>query len=173
MIVLTGSKLIKIAIAVIDIIPTDRFCGVLCKADPMKLVPPTLEQIDVLMPFVRRFEKAGFSAGKWEIKEGHFPWFNHDEAVTDFIKVLYDNNWITSAFNWTEWKDSAKKYVDSPKAIRSADAVTIQKLFTTHVRSDRFCEGHLASMFESGHILALLHRLQEIREEMIQESGDE
>lgn len=143
------------------------------KTDPMKPIPPTLEQIDALMPFVRRFEKAGFSAGSWNIEQGHFPWFDHDEVVTDFIKVLYDNNWVTSSFNWTKWRDSAQKYIDSLESIQSADSVTIQKLFTTHVRSNRFCEGHFASMLESGHILALLQRLQEIREEMIQESGGE
>lgn len=139
----------------------------------MTLVPPTLKQNDVLMSFLIRFEEADFSAGKWEIKEGHFPWFIHGDVVTEFIQVLYDNNWVTSAFDWTEWQESAEKYVESPDAIESADAVTIQKLLTTHVRADRFCEGHLASMFESGHILALLHRLQAIRKEMIQESGDE
>jgi hypothetical protein len=133
----------------------------------MTLVPPTQQQIDAIIPFLNRFEKAGFSAGSWEIEKGYFPWFNYDNVVTEFIQALYDNNWVTSAFNWTKWQESAKKYVESPDDIESADAVTIQKLLTTHARADRFCEGHLASMFESGHILALLHRLQAIRKEMI------
>ena len=77
-----------------------------------------------------------------------------------------DNGWVTPAFDWTEWQESAKKFVDSPKKIEKADATTIQKLLTTHSRADRFCEGHLASMFESGHIVALLRRLREIRASM-------
>lgn len=50
--------------------------------------------------------------------------------------------------------------------IERADATTIQKLFTTHIRADRFCEGHLASLFENGFIVALLQRLKRIREKM-------
>ncbi|WP_390621590.1 DUF6508 domain-containing protein [Roseimaritima sediminicola] len=44
--------------------------------------------------------------------------------------------------------------------------MTIQKLFTTHARKDRFCEGHLASMFENDHIPALLRRLRTLRHGM-------
>ena len=56
--------------------------------------------------------------------------------------------------------------MDSPKKVERVDATTIQKLLTTHSRADRFCEGHLASMFESGHIVAILWRLRAIREKM-------
>ena len=92
------------------------------------------------------------------------PWFNYDEAVMEFEQILYANDWVTPKVDWDEWQDVAEEYVDSPEKIKSADVVTVQKLFTTHVRKDRFCEGHLASMFENGHIVVLLRRLQEIRE---------
>ena len=36
-------------------------------------------------------------------------------------------------------------------------------LLTTHVRCDHFVEGHFAGMLESGHITAILRRLQAIR----------
>ncbi len=71
---------------------------------------------------------------------------------------------MTPKAHWGEWQDVAEEYVDSPEKIKSADVVTVQELFTTHVRKDRFCEGHLVSMFENGHIVALLRRLKEIRE---------
>ncbi|QDT48935.1 hypothetical protein Pan258_29820 [Symmachiella dynata] len=61
---------------------------------------------------------------------------------------------------------TAREYVNSPGMIESSDVKTIRKLFTTHVRKDRFCEGHLATMFENGHIVALMRRLQQIRDEM-------
>jgi hypothetical protein len=44
--------------------------------------------------------------------------------------------------------------------------VVVCELLTAHVRGDRFVEGHLASVFESGHITAILRRLKQIREEM-------
>jgi nitric oxide reductase activation protein len=125
------------------------------------------------MPFPDKFEDAGFSAGDWQIEEGHFPWFNFDEIVMEFLQVLYDNDWVTPQFNWTEWQESAKQYVDSREMVEPADAVTIQKLLTTHARADRFCEGHLASMFENEHILAMLQRLKVLRAEMDREEADE
>jgi len=91
----------------------------------------------------------------------------------DFIQVLYDNDWVTPKFDWTEWQESAHQYIESPEKVELADAVTIQKLLTTHACADRFCEGHLASMFENGHILALLRRLQTLRSEMDREGSDE
>ena len=122
------------------------------------------EQIDALLPFLDRFEEAGFSAGDWKVDEGPFvPWFNFDEIVMEFIQVLYDNDWVTPQFDWGEWQESARRYIESREMVESADAVTIQKLLTTHVRADRFCEGHLASMFENGHIIAILRRLKVIR----------
>ena len=122
------------------------------------------EQIDALIPFLDKFEEAGFSAGDWKVVEGHLWWFNFDEIVMEFIQVLDDNDWVTPQFDWGEWQESATRYIESREMVESADAVTIQKLLTTHVRADRFCEGHLASMFENGHIVAVLRRLKVIRD---------
>ena len=91
-------------------------------------------------------------------------YFNFNEVVLEFQQILYANDWVTPKVDWVEWQDVAEEYVDSPEKIKSADVVTVQKLFTTHVRKDRFCEGHLASMFENGHIVELLRRLKEILE---------
>lgn len=62
-------------------------------------------------------------------------------------------------FNWTDWQDTGSKYVESPEKIEDADVTTIQKLFATHVRKERFCDGHLSVMFENGHVPWLLRRL--------------
>ena len=80
------------------------------------------------------------------------------------MQILYANDWVTPEVDWVQWQDVAVEYVDLQEKIDSADIVTLKKLFTTHVRKDRFCEGHLATMFENGHIVALLRRLKEIRE---------
>jgi len=130
------------------------------------LLPITAKQIDALLPFLKRFDAVGFSAGTWKMPEGQFPWFDFNEAVMEFNQALYENGWVTPAFDWTEWQASAEEFVNSQKKIEKADAMTIQKLLTTHSRADRFCEGHLASMFENGHIVALLRRLKTIRETM-------
>ena len=115
--------------------------------------PVTGKHIDAILPFLEQFEEAGVMS-----------YFNFNEVVLEFQQILYANDWVTPKVDWVEWQDVAEEYVDSPEKIKSADVVTVQKLFTTHVRKDRFCEGHLASMFENGHIVALLRRLKEIRE---------
>ena len=114
--------------------------------------PVTRKHIDAILPFLEQFEETGFSVDPY------------DEAVVEFVQILYANDWVTPRVKWVEWQDVAEEYVDSPEKIKSADVVTVQRLFTTHVRKDRFCEGHLSSMVENGHIVALLRRLKEILE---------
>jgi hypothetical protein len=132
------------------------------KTPDIKMPSITFHQIDSLLPFLDRFEAADFSAGTWNTTPGQMPWFDYAESVNQFQKALYDNGWIKS-FDWTNWQDTAIQYVKNPHKIEAADAETIQKLFTTHIRKDRFCEGHLAAMIENRHIVALLRRLKNIR----------
>ncbi len=122
----------------------------------------TSQQLDAILPFLDRFTAEGFTVGTWHSPPGQFPWFEFSQSVSEFQKALYDNGWI-KPFDWGKWQDTARQYVEEPEKIESADATTIQKLLTTHARKERFCEGHLAAMFENGHIVALLRRLREIR----------
>lgn len=125
----------------------------------------TVEQIDAVLPFLEVFETPGFSPGEMHIEEGRFPWFEESEDVIRFVEEVYENNLFVQ-FDWSSWQEEAEKYFESPEGLSSANLDTIRKLLTTHVRKDRFCEGHLAAMFESGHIVAILRRLQDIRREM-------
>lgn len=130
------------------------------------LKQPTTDQIDAILPFLKLFEQPDFVAGSHETDAGSgYPYFKKSESVGEFVQALYDNEWVTPEFDWPGWKES-EMYINSPESIQSAGTITILKLFTTHVRGDRFCDGHLAAMFESGHILAILRRLREIREEV-------
>ncbi|MEZ6048748.1 MAG: DUF6508 domain-containing protein [Planctomycetaceae bacterium] len=140
--------------------------GLVCHESITKMTPVTPEQNDALLPFIEKFEKKGFTTGKWNSAKGELPSFSFDEDVISFLQTLDEYGWVTPEFNWIAWKASAEKYISDSSAIKTADATTIQKLFTTHVRSERFSEGHLASVFRNGHILDLLHRLKVIRSVM-------
>lgn len=126
----------------------------------------TKKQMDAILPFLDRFTAEGFSVGTWHSPPGQLPWFEFSEAVSEFQQALYDNGWIVPSFDWGAWQETAREHVENPGKIETADATTIQNLFTTHVRKERFCEGHLASMFENGHIVVLLRRLRELRRTM-------
>ena len=120
------------------------------------------KQMDAILPFLDRFTADGFTVGTWHSPPGQFPWFEFSESVSEFQQALYDNGWI-APFDWGAWQETAREYVENPGKIESADATTIQKLLTTHIRKERFCEGHLAAMFENGHIVGLLRQVQELR----------
>ena len=63
-------------------------------------------------------------------------------------------------------EEEAERFFSNPETLEAADLLTLGKLSTTRLRKDRFVEGHLVSMFECGHIAAILRRLEEIREQM-------
>jgi hypothetical protein len=127
----------------------------------------TAGQINALLPFVRTFEIMGFQCGECPQSEPDsphgsiIPGFGANDPVASFIEALQDHGWI-EAFDWIAWQNEAARYVASPELVVAADTETIRRLLTSHVRQDREHQGHLAAQFESGHILALLRRLQEI-----------
>ncbi len=128
------------------------------------------KQIDAILPFLDVFEAEGFQFGELKppiVEDGKLVVsldgnYRFSDEMNKFVEALYKNGWIAN-FAWPSWQDQAIEYVKSPDKVKSADLDTIRKLLTTHVRKDRFCEGHLADMFENGHITALLRRLKDIR----------
>jgi hypothetical protein len=134
-----------------------------------------LERIDAILQFLPKFEANGATAGEWstpEHRDGHFtmPMFMRSPELAAFEQALYRYGWVAK-FDWTEWQEEAVRLVDSPEALRTTDLATLQKLLTTHVRKERFCEGHLAAMFECGHIAAILCRVKELRSAVAEQSA--
>jgi hypothetical protein len=123
------------------------------------------QHLDAILRFLPVFEEPGFSFGEWHSAEGQMPYYSMGRETTDFLQALYEQQ-IVYSFDWTRWQDEAKKFVSDPELLKEADLLVLRKLLTTHLRKDRFVEGHLADMLECGHITAVLRRLQEIREEM-------
>ncbi|MFN9246409.1 MAG: DUF6508 domain-containing protein [Planctomycetota bacterium] len=116
------------------------------------------------MHFLDEFSKPDFKPGTWSQEaQGFFPSFTQSKSVKEFISALYEYGWVRSDFNWAEWRGEEARYLNEPELLASADVATIEKLLTTHVRQDRFCEGYLAAMFENGHIKAIMERLHAIR----------
>ena len=82
-------------------------------------------------------------------------------AVYDFINACYENGFV-QPFNWPAWAREARRYMADPELVASARLLTCIKLITGHLRYERFCDGHLHSVFESGHLIAILRRLQQL-----------
>jgi ADP-ribosyl-[dinitrogen reductase] hydrolase len=124
-----------------------------------------LQQIDAILVYLPVFEKQDYQFGRWVEQEGQFPYFSFSPEVDKFIGTLHEQNMIIP-FDWGSWSAEAERYQSDPAALEVADLLTLRKLLTAHVRADRFTEGHLAKVLESGHITAILRRFKQIRDEM-------
>ena len=107
--------------------------------------------------FLAVFEAPDFRFGNWRQPEGQFGYYEYNPEVLLFIGALNDAS-IVLDFAWGAWQPKALRYSEDPARLERARLLTIRKLLTLHLRKDRFVEGHLAEMLESGHITAILRR---------------
>jgi hypothetical protein len=83
--------------------------------------------------------------------------------VMAFFRSFHDSG-LFIPFDWPSWQNEAERICADPSLIQKADLQTIRRLLTTHVRKERFCEGHLSSLCKSGHIVSVLKRLKQLWE---------
>lgn len=123
------------------------------------------ERLQALASFASVFSNDGFLAGSWrggleddrQIRQ--MPWFDLDEKAAEFMKATHDYGWVID-IDWPAWAQSpeARRLTREPTALENATAVELARMITVSVRRDRFCEGSLASDFESGLIARIVQR---------------
>lgn len=79
-------------------------------------------------------------------------------AVYRFIQACYENGFV-QPYDWSAWAKQVRRYMANSAHADTATLTTCIRLLTGHIRYERFCDGHLHSMFESGHLTAILRRL--------------
>jgi len=142
--------------------------------------PITRQSIDALLEFIPVFEDPEFEFSAWEVSTDEdapatmratppdggptqsYYHRTHPEA-SRFVRALYENDWVVP-FDWPQWQKTGERYTESEAALQEADLDVLRKLLTTHVRKERFCEGHLSAMHRCGHLTALLRRMRELRD---------
>lgn len=87
---------------------------------------------------------------------------DYSQVVWDFMGLCNEMGLVVD-FNWGAWKEEGRRYLET-REVAQADLITLIKLITTHIRRDRFCTGHMAGVFENGHITAILNRLAQLLE---------
>ena len=130
---------------------------------------PNIHNIDKLLEYMAYFDNKENNFFELINKPPQIPFYSYSLMVMAFYKSLYDENMI-KMFNWSKWGSEAKKYFNDTSKLEKADLPTIQKLFTTIIRADRFNEGLFGDMIDDGVILNLLVRLEQIREEIVDRS---
>lgn len=106
----------------------------------------------------------GHLAGGDEVKPGVFNWPHVALAppVKAFIACLYDTQVIADA-DWTTWlEDGGRVLYDDPEQLGRATLEQCRMLLIAHIRADRFTDGHLLSILQDGHLVAILTRIREL-----------
>jgi len=87
------------------------------------------------------------------------PYSDHGEVVLRFLKAVYDIPIIVS-FDWGSWDEGRKIVNNEDFDYDTIDIPTKCKLITAFVRNDRFCDGVLIEVFESGVMLKILKSIE-------------
>ncbi len=128
--------------------------------------PVDKRDLEAILSYLPSFEQPGYDFGEMIEEKGALPWADYSGEVMEFYRDLYSHHFIVD-FDWSSWQHVAIEYFQNPELITTADLTTIRRLFTIHIRKDRFCEGHLLSVLESGHITMMLQRLATIYKSMV------
>ena len=123
-------------------------------------------QIDAILKLSPVFEKPERCyvevAPPPEGDTNRFPYYTYSKEVLEFWRAPRENGFMID-FRWSAWQENAERLYENPELLKTADLDTLRKLLTTHVRKERFSEGHFAGMIRCGQIKAILARLAEIR----------
>jgi hypothetical protein len=93
------------------------------------------------------------------------------ECLDQLVQRCYEAGWVLADFDWTEWESAAFELSTHPERLAASDALTLAKLLTTHIRKDRFVEGHLASMAECRVLEAIGRRAQSLASQLRDGAG--
>jgi Family of unknown function (DUF6508) len=132
---------------------------------PTKPRPVTSNQIKAVAKFLPELEAIAPESLARAVRTPEGAIFlgcvEYHPAVRSFEKACYDNG-LVQPFDWPAWASTARKYMRDPNLVASARFSTCIKLLTAHLRAERYCDGHLQVVLSSGHINAILRRLQAI-----------
>ena len=128
---------------------------------------PSQANIEKLLIYLPLFERPGRSFVKnWiggeKTAAGEFtiPYPDYEEDVKAFFKEASQAVWTDAKYA----SATASKMLEDAQAVGNATIEEARTMLTYCVRGERFCAGHWASVLEAGHIVALLRRLQQIKE---------
>ena len=123
----------------------------------------SIDNIKQALKYAPFFVKERVKLYSW-ISDGKSETVEYNSKVLEFIDVLRANNLVQSIV-WTKLEKEVKKYIDYPDLIERADIDVVVKLFTYHIRKERYKKGHIAEMIEKGQFRKLLTRLKYFKQD--------
>lgn len=86
---------------------------------------------------------------------------SEDIPVHHQLITILDTTGFITPFDYNTWAEALGwDKVMSIETLRHADFETLQKLITTHVRTNRFVEGHWDDLLLRGYLTEFMKRLQ-------------
>ncbi len=121
--------------------------------------PGLRERLEGLAVYTRFFTADDFSFGAMRHGQA-MPMYDFSDHASRFIDDMYTLGWVKTDFDWPTWARTpeAQRLVNDAEALKTASAEDLARLLTAHLRQDRFCEGHLGEMFDTGHLTAIVVR---------------
>lgn len=128
---------------------------------------PYSEDVAAVAGFAEVFESPDFVAGSWTHPSSgpdgviQMSYWEPHPDVRRWHDSLYRHGMVLPDFDWSaaDWRDSMARLQADPSLLESADLETVRKVLTTAARADRFNEGYLDSLFETGVAQAATRRL--------------
>jgi len=134
------------------------------KHEPVE-IEVTTSMLEMLAGWAARLRAPDFPVGEWSAPDRSFPFFSFSDEASEFVRALYDHEWVVLGFDWPTWSHTrdAEMLYGNRDALSSASPQELAKLITFLVRQDRFCEGFLAEAFETGLVSAICERANALR----------
>lgn len=131
---------------------------------------PSKDELLSMAEFVTAFESADFVAGEW-ISAVMCPdgimqvgrWSPSD-CVMRWEQAIYDRHLVDPDSDYLSGQFSMRmqSYMRDSSLVMEADLDVVRTVLTNIVRGDRFCDGYMADMFETGVAQAATRRLVEL-----------
>ena len=131
---------------------------------------PPADQLDwaPLLGWTNTLAADGFDPGQFEVGRQLEPdVFTLPSAVRSdetlaFVKCL-DDQQVVAGFDWSGWlAEGGREIVEDPDRLATATLEECRMLLAAHARADRFIDGHLLDVLMSGHVAAILRRIEEL-----------
>ena len=127
----------------------------------------TVDQIDELLRFLPLFDVPGRKfvegwAGDEETPDGAItiPFPKYCDDVLAFFALAGQPCWSDYGYEPRQ----THKMLNDDQFISSCSLHDIRTMLTYCVRGERFCDGHWEKVLESGRVVAILRRLEVLRE---------
>lgn len=95
--------------------------------------------------------------------------YNYGPELSRWRSSLEQSSFLLR-FDWPQWIDQAQALDQNPSLVAEADLLTLRKLLTCYLRTERFTSGTLPHLVDSGKLSQILQRLAALRGESLETS---